>query len=106
MAKRRPIRAKAIKQLGYACAHCGADCSAPVDTGWSTSRKDSATADHRIPLAIGGDDDVGNIQILCPACNREKTRADLRMIAKCRRKARKNDKHKARMAAKLGGSDD
>lgn len=104
MTKRRPIRAKAIKQLGYACAHCGADCSAPVDTGWSTSRKDSATADHRIPLAIGGDDDVGNIQILCPICDKRKTSADLKMIAKCRRKRRKTELHNQRMKAK-GGSD-
>lgn len=106
MTKRRNIRPAAIKKLGLTCAHCGADCSTPAETGWVTKRKDSATADHVIPLAIGGDDDLANIQILCPECNREKTSADLKMIAKCRRKRRKHDKHKARMRVKLGGNDE
>lgn len=33
-------------------------------------------ADHVIPLALGGSNDKGNIQILCPRCNRRKGKKD------------------------------
>ncbi len=45
--------------------------------------------DHRIPLALGGADADENIQILCEAHHRAKTRQDARDIAKARRLAKK-----------------
>jgi 5-methylcytosine-specific restriction endonuclease McrA len=39
-----------------------------------------ATADHIKPLALGGDHSVANLQVLCPACNRDKTHGDLSVI--------------------------
>lgn len=32
--------------------------------------------DHIVPLVRGGDNDIGNIQLLCPACNGEKWALD------------------------------
>jgi len=30
--------------------------------------------DHRMPLVLGGSDDISNLQLLCPRCNRAKAR--------------------------------
>ena len=37
--------------------------------------------DHRTSLARGGDDDLLNMQALCPACHRRKTERDNRLLA-------------------------
>jgi 5-methylcytosine-specific restriction protein A len=41
--------------------------------------------DHRIPLAIGGDDELTNLEPLCRKCHRLKTNGDMATIAKTRR---------------------
>lgn len=33
-------------------------------------------ADHKMPLALGGSNDAGNIQALCPTCNKRKGKKD------------------------------
>ena len=38
--------------------------------------------DHHIPLAIGGDDALSNLDPLCVRCHRAKTRTDVSRIAK------------------------
>ena len=106
MAKRRNIRAKIISRDGLVCAMCGASCAEPVETGWLRGRKDGAHVDHDLPLWLTGDDSAENQRVTCEPCHKVKTAQEAKLRAKCRRKARKNDKHKARMAAKLGGSDD
>lgn len=42
--------------------------------------------DHRIPLALDGEDVIQNIQPLCGTCHAEKTRADRRAIAMAKKK--------------------
>jgi 5-methylcytosine-specific restriction endonuclease McrA len=41
--------------------------------------------DHIIPLELGGDECLNNLQALHPACHREKTKRDMKAIAKMRR---------------------
>lgn len=41
--------------------------------------------DHIVPLAAGGLNDVTNLQLLCRACNREKSADRLRPSAEYRR---------------------
>jgi len=53
-------------------------------------------ADHKIPLAIGGTHDRDNLWMLCPACNRRKTRRDAGRIAK----VRENDKKVEQLAVR------
>jgi 5-methylcytosine-specific restriction endonuclease McrA len=38
--------------------------------------------DHRLPLALGGADELANLWALCPGCDRVKTRADRAAIAR------------------------
>jgi 5-methylcytosine-specific restriction endonuclease McrA len=45
----------------YRCCYCGKDL-----------KKTGHHADHIMPLALGGDGDIGNIQCLCPTCNLRK----------------------------------
>jgi len=44
--------------------------------------------DHRVPLALGGPETVGNRELRCVACHRTKTRADIARIAKAKRQSR------------------
>ena len=44
--------------------------------------------DHVIALGLGGSNAADNWAALCPACHREKTRDDLRAIAKAKRRKR------------------
>lgn len=46
--------------------------------------------DHRIPLAIGGADEIENLVPLCTPCHRLKTKGDVRDIAKARRREAKH----------------
>lgn len=46
--------------------------------------------DHRIPLAIGGADEIENLVPLCTRCHRLKTKGDVRDIAKARRREAKH----------------
>jgi len=41
--------------------------------------------DHIIPIALGGDEwDINNVQTLCEACNKIKTKEDMKKIAEAR----------------------
>lgn len=40
--------------------------------------------DHKVPLFLGGTNEVDNLQLLCPDCHRTKTAADLRRSATTR----------------------
>lgn len=66
----------------FRCALCWVRLGAPED----------AEYDHVVPLALGGRHDIMNIEALCRTpCHLEKTKADIRRIAKAKRIARKND---------------
>jgi len=41
--------------------------------------------EHRVPLALGGTNDDDNLYIVIPAAHREKTKDDVRKIAKVKR---------------------
>jgi len=53
------VREKLALQ-GYKCTYCGADIT------------ERYHIDHIMPLALGGSNDRGNIQMLCPTCNLRK----------------------------------
>ena len=47
-------------------------------------------ADHTIPIALGGAEfDINNIHTLCKNCHKEKTKVDIKNIAKLRRNIKK-----------------
>lgn len=70
-----PKRRKAIWDAYE--GRCAA-CDEPLPSGW--------IADHRLPLDLGGRDDLGNLQPLCPdPCNKAKCRYDAKRIAEMRR---------------------
>jgi 5-methylcytosine-specific restriction endonuclease McrA len=49
-----------------------------------TSIKDSFHRDHIVPLASGGSNDISNIQLLCPPCNRSKGARSMDQFLKTR----------------------
>lgn len=72
-------RARVISMFGHFCAY--PDCQ--VQTGLEI--------DHVIALDLGGKDEDANLQPLCPAHHKAKTRLDHKLIAKMRRRQRKSD---------------
>jgi MOSC domain-containing protein YiiM len=52
--------------------------------------------DHRIPLAAGGTNDLENFEALCTPCHRDKTKLDVRDIAKVRRLSGETGQQKRR----------
>lgn len=52
--------------------------------------------DHRIPLAIGGKHESANLNILCPDCHVQKSRADMAAIAKAKRRAKQAETGRGR----------
>jgi hypothetical protein len=52
------VRAEVLARGGMCCAHCGST--------------DDLTIDHVVPVAKGGLDDPGNLQVLCRRCNSSK----------------------------------
>lgn len=56
--------------------------------------------DHIRPLDQLGDNSEGNLQCLCVPCHSEKTKADIRIIAKGRRVRKSGDLHADRMNRK------
>ena len=76
---RRRFSAKALTEhlLSFdgKCAECGWKVGGAAGLEW----------DHVLPLEMGGDDDLDNLQPLCRPCHRAKTRQDAGHIAKARR---------------------
>ena len=60
-----------LKSQNFKCAMCGCDIS-----------KITPHYDHRIPLAIGGSNNITNIQALCGTCHTEKSKYDKLEIAR------------------------
>lgn len=61
-------RALALQMFGTQCAIC----KTPVDTTAHWLHPNSYTLDHRIPLALGGSDDMSNLQVTHRKCNAAK----------------------------------
>lgn len=78
--KRRRLRdnrlALSVSEVVFLAARQGGKCA-------SCKRKllDGVEIDHIRPLALGGNGDVKNLQLLCPICNRRKHARDPSAIA-------------------------
>lgn len=84
--RRRPTKAlkqQLLEAQGYCCFACTA---ALLDVEY----------DHVIPLGLGGSNASDNWAALCPACHRSKTRQDLRLIAKAKRRRRYQETGRSR----------
>jgi 5-methylcytosine-specific restriction protein A len=57
----------ALERQGMKCFFC------------DDSLSDYYEVDHQIPLKLGGENDLANLQCLCRKCHRAKTTLDLRM---------------------------
>ncbi len=57
------------------CAECRMKVGGAAGLEW----------DHRVPIELGGEDELINLQPLCRGCHKAKTRADARHIAKGKR---------------------
>lgn len=95
--KRRRFSAKDIDRLmakqGGKCALCGW----PIEGDFHR--------DHVIPLAAGGADEIGNIQLVHPSCHRRKTAdEDMAVIAKTRRVKARHDGTRKPSKAIIPGS--
>ena len=66
-------------------ARDGGQCCYPACTATA-----DLEVDHVVPLALGGRDGDDNLETLCAAHHRQKTRSDARMIAKARRAGTKH----------------
>ena len=78
MTRRRfSARALAARLLDFngKCAECACKVGGPAGLEW----------DHIIPLELGGEDAIGNLQPLCKVCHKAKTRGDVRAIRKAER---------------------
>ncbi len=72
--------AKRLHSFGSRCSACLCSIDGTSGLEW----------DHRIPLAIGGADDLVNLEPLCIRCHRRKTRSDASRIAKAERVRQKH----------------
>jgi len=59
--------------------------------------------DHIQPVALGGDNSVENVQLLCRQCHADKTAADVKAIAKADRMAGRSGQKACRDRAKAKG---
>lgn len=66
-------RARVLARFGGTCAYPGCEIS------------DSLQIDHTIPIALGGKEEDANLRPLCPTHHLQKTRLDVKMIAKAKR---------------------
>lgn len=63
---RRWVRSQLIRRSRGACEYCG--CAVEFTHG----KDNSATLDHVIPLALGGQSAPANMRVACRACNQDK----------------------------------
>lgn len=82
--QRKPMTPKRRLELLLAfngkCARCGEKIEGP---GW--------VANHIAPLAMGGADELGNLEPLHKTCDGEITPGDLRRIAKAKRQKARHE---------------
>jgi 5-methylcytosine-specific restriction endonuclease McrA len=60
------------------------------DCGCGRSILDAVEFDHTIAIALGGQDALHNINARLPECHLRKTKIDVKMIAKAKRRKRKH----------------
>jgi 5-methylcytosine-specific restriction protein A len=77
-------RTKLLNASGGKCAECSAEF---LGKPWHL--------DHVIPLEMGGPDVPSNWQCLCVQCHKDKTKDDMKDLAKAKRREAKNTGAKA-----------
>jgi len=68
-----------LLEFGGRCASCKCKTGGSNGLDW----------DHIIPLEMGGDDALANLQPLCKACHKAKTKTDVGHIAKGKRQTQR-----------------
>jgi hypothetical protein len=71
---------KRLKAFGGCCRMCKQPITATSGLEW----------DHAIPIALGGEDAIANLEPLCVKCHRIKTKTDVEQIAKATRQRQAN----------------
>ncbi|MFC4172675.1 HNH endonuclease signature motif containing protein [Microvirga sp. GCM10011540] len=87
---------KRLAEFGGKCRMCGCTIDAATGLEW----------DHRIPLAIGGEDTLDNLEPLCIRDHRLKTKGDVARIAKATRQHQRNIGIRQRKGPPMVGSKD
>ena len=81
-------KSMAFKRDNYTCVWCGkrfAKTYSHLDKEFADTSK--LIGDHIIPIAVGGAEfDINNVQTLCIACNKIKTKRDMHRIALFRKR--------------------
>lgn len=92
---RKMTRTRRLRLLEAADWQCSVN-GCPKFRGWPLE------IDHRIALALGGSDDDDNLVVLCRIHHAEKTKADMKAIAKAKRLIKKvsPDKPPSRLRSK------
>lgn len=84
MTKRKQFSKKSLEKLlaefNGKCRMCQCSIDGASGLEW----------DHRIPLALGGEDELANLEPLCIRCHRTKTKGDVAQIAKATRQRQRN----------------
>ncbi|WP_316859963.1 HNH endonuclease signature motif containing protein [uncultured Cohaesibacter sp.] len=70
----KKTKAEAFLRDGGRCVKCGTKLS-----------PDATEYDHIEPCGLGGDNSLDNCQCLCGECHKEKTKGDVKTIAKVKR---------------------
>ena len=90
-------RSRALKRDNFTCKKCGIKHSQIYKKGEEVIEYEldnKLQVDHIIPVSIGGDSlDLDNLQTLCIECHIEKTKEDLKEIAKYRMIEKKQEKN-------------
>jgi len=77
---------RAFKRDNYTCVWCGKRYALKI-SGEEIADTSKLIGDHIMPIAIGGAEfDINNVQTLCIACNKIKTKRDAKRIAKFRKR--------------------
>ena len=95
MAKRKAIPSALRRAVIAAAAGKCQACAEPTD---------EFEVDHYVPVALGGTNDLSNLQALCLPCHKVKTRKDVKDIAKVNRiRAKRLGTKPKRWKRKVGG---
>lgn len=72
MSVKKSVKQKLSEQMGRKCVKCGIGKSCP-----KCKMDNILTVDHILAKQFGGTDDISNLQYLCVACHKYKTRLEV-----------------------------
>lgn len=79
----KELRLKAFERDEFTCVKCG----------HKPESDSELIGDHITPIALEGDEfDIDNVQTLCIPCDKDKTKIDLKLIARYRRSLKHGQK--------------